>query len=207
MEESTKKKLLITSIVALILACCGYLGVRVHQNRLHMEAQSSEQQISKAQQSYQHKYNTMRAKLISDKSSSRNKNLQTLSLQNGSVDLAQTMSTRFFKVLTSYSPKNYGQIGDQLKPMATDNVINNKQIYNKDNVEAVKATGLTSSFGGAKVWVESADNNTINYLCEVDNDVSYGDTETHTKTTMYEMKYDKGQQKISDLNIVYVYHN
>lgn len=207
MEESTKKTLMITSIVVFIITCGWFLGVRIHQNTLHARAQAVDERVSQAQASYQRKYNAYRKSLINDQSSSRNKGLQSLSLQNGSVKLAKSVSKNFFKTLTTYDKTSYDAIGNKIKPLATDNVTGNKKIYDPGQSAYVKAVNLTSSYGGCHVWVESADQNSITYLCEVNNDVNYGDTPSKTKTTMYEIKYDKKQQKITDLNVVFVYHN
>ena len=71
-----------------------------------------------------------------------------------------------------------------------------------NTVKMIKATGLSSKRDNTKFWIESADDKNVVALGRVQFDSGFTNGPTITHTRVYELNYDKSQQKITKLSLV-----
>lgn len=204
MDEKIKNILLGTSIGLLVLSCVGWVGVKIDAMRWTSNNITMEKKVSANHKNYNAKLAKLQEEVIQDNASSSNPALKSLSVQNGSEKVVSSVGEHFFKTLYTYEDANqYKSIKDRLSSYASSNLLKDKSIVgDKKSVEMVKATGLTSEFNNAKFWIENVDNNNVTALARVKYTSSFSGGQEGTGIRVYELNYDKGQQKITKIQLV-----
>lgn len=204
MSEKAKNIWLWVSAILLAIACASWLMVQMDTIRWTNRLSASSIEATKARKAYNSKLNRLRFEVEEDNSRSKNPVLKSVSLQNGSEQLMNTVGSKFFQYMYNYDgASQYSSQRQKLRGMIGGDLKKDKAVVGTGNtVKMIKATGLSSKYDNTKFWIESADDKNIVVLGRVQFDSGFTNGPTITHTRIYELNYDKAQQKITKLSLV-----
>ena len=204
MSEKAKNIWLWVSAILLAIACTSWLLVQMDTIRWTNRLSTSSAEATKARKAYNTKLNRLRFEVEEDNSRSKNPVLKSVSLQNGSEQLMNTVGSKFFQYMYNYDgASQYSPQRQKLRGMIGGDLKKDKAVVGTGNtVKMIKATGLSSKYDNTKFWIESADDKNIVALGRVQFDSGFTNGPTITHTRVYELNYDKAQQKITKLSLV-----
>lgn len=204
MEENTKNKLLVSSVILLVLACVSWGFMRAGMVSWTKRQKVTDMQVSKAREGYYKKLHRYQVEVEEDSSKSGDTNLRALSLQNGSEAQISAIGTRLFNLMYNWSnSKEYRQNSEKLKTITSNDVYDkNKLAANESSIQEIDDLGQSSEFDDAKFYIEKSDKNSVTALAKVTFSGGYSGVSKGTVSRVYEMTYDKNNKKITQLNLV-----
>ena len=204
MNEKTKNVLLGLSAALLVAACASWIGVKVETYNWNARQEKSAKQATDAQKRYDAKYRKLKQQVMTDGASSANQTIKSVSLQNGSMSLMNSVDQKLFTTLYTYdNAKQYLARANKLSGMITDDVKNDKKLFgDKTTGEMITATGLSSNAKSVKTTIESADEHNITALARVTFESGYSGASSHTGIYLYEVGYSKDQHKVTSITQV-----
>ena len=99
MSEKAKNIWLWVSAILLAIACTSWLLVQMDTIRWTNRLSTSSAEATKARKAYNTKLNRLRFEVEEDNSRSKNPVLKSVSLQNGSEQLMNTVGSKFFQYM------------------------------------------------------------------------------------------------------------
>lgn len=200
-----ENKIIVALITALVVMVIGWFGLRLYSGKLIIKAGASQNEYRNARKAYQKKATKLSEDVCTTGASSKNAKVKAVSLQNNSNQILKLRSQEFFKGY--YDFKNVDQYmgrADLLSPLMTDDIKNNESLFDKKGSageKTVQSLGLQSSFQNVNVSVESANEDEIKGLVDVQYTPVYkGDTKGFVVRT-YEVTYNKKQAKFTQIDL------
>lgn len=202
--DNKKQNILISVLVVLLIIFSGaWLGLRMYNVQIVQKDHQSQKDLAIAKKQYQKKLKSAEHKYIINYTNASDPVLYDISNQDSDYMLLNNACNNFFKVYWSYgSESDYDARASKLNYLITDNVKNNKTIFNSDkigNYSVIKEEGQTASFNNAQVFLTTDNGNTIQGVVNVDFTISTNGNGNNHQMRVYQVTYDKQQHKITDV--------
>lgn len=183
----------------------GWTGFRLYSGKLIIQAGASQNEYRNARKVYQKKVTKLSEDVYTTGAGSKNAKIKSVSLLNNSNQILKLRAQEFFKGY--YNFKNVSQYMsrvDLLLPLMTDDVKNNDSLFDKKDSageKTVQSLGLQSSFQNVNVSVESASNDEIKGLIDVQYTAVYKGDNKGFGIRTYEVTYNKKQAKFTQIDL------
>lgn len=203
MEKQTK--IIVTLVTTLVVMIIGWTGFRLYSGKLIIQAGASQNEYRNARKVYQKKVTKLSEDVYTTGAGSKNAKIKSVSLLNNSNQILKLRAQEFFKGY--YNFKNVSQYMsrvDLLLPLMTDDVKNNDSLFDKKDSageKTVQSLGLQSSFQNVNVSVESASNDEIKGLIDVQYTAVYKGDNKGFGIRTYEVTYNKKQAKFTQIDL------
>lgn len=203
MEKQTK--IIVTLVTTLVVMIIGWTGFRLYSGKLIIQAGASQNEYRNARKVYQKKFTKLSEDVYTTGAGSKNAKIKSVSLLNNSNQILKLRAQEFFKGY--YNFKNVSQYMsrvDLLLPLMTDDVKNNDSLFDKKDSageKTVQSLGLQSSFQNVNVSVESASNDEIKGLIDVQYTAVYKGDNKGFGIRTYEVTYNKKQAKFTQIDL------
>lgn len=200
--DNKKQNILIGILVALLVIFSGaWLGLRMHSVQAMQKEHQSQKDLAVAKKQYQKKLKNAEHKYIINYTNASDPVLYDISNQDSDYMLLSNACNNFFKVYWSYgSESDYDARANKLSYLITNNVKNDKSIFNSDKIggySVIKEEGQTASFNSAKVFLTSDNGNVIQGVANVNFTVTTDGNGSNHQMRVYQVTYDKQQHKIT----------
>ena len=132
--DNKKQNILISFLVVLLIIFSGaWLGLRMYNVQIVQKNRQSQKDLAIAKKQYQKKLKSAEHKYIINYTNASDPVLYDISNQDSDYMLLNNACNNFFKVYWSYgSESDYDARANKLSYLITDNVKNDKSIFNSD---------------------------------------------------------------------------
>lgn len=196
-------------IVALLVLGVGTLGWETYErNQINREQAVQTQKLEKAKKAL-----TNATFNVDDKQYNKALNSEDPMVKNNAeatkvTNQFQKVATNFFKIAYTFnSQKSWVARKDKASKYATDDVLNDQKLFNDgkadDGSDYITSTGLSANFQNAYVANGVVNgNDTIDGYVQVTYQASYGDQNAASTTSIYLVKYDVKNQKLTSVQLL-----
>lgn len=200
---------LVVSVVILITGAVALKRSMDYHTELIAENTRLAKELKQVKKDYQEKNLTVNNAFNVQGRISKNIKIRSAAANNYYQSEISQYARGFFSTYYTWdNTKDYLRRKEQLSPLITDDLANNKEIFDdgKDDTghDFIKASGIKAEFLKCQTEVEAdVSGRLIKSTVKVDYTTSDNSSSKHTATRYYEMTYDTQKTKITDLKLVF----
>lgn len=202
--DNKKQKIAIGVLSGLMLLLGAlWIGLRLYGVQATHKVETSQRELVHAKKNYHDNLKQAEHKYIVNYTNANDPVLYDISNQDNDYTILNKTCNQFFKTYWTYnSEKTYDARANKVGYLITDNVKNDKAIFNSDKIRqysVIDEEGQTATFNNATVYLTNNDKNTIQGIVNVNISVSTNGNGTNNQLRVYQVTYDKHQQKLSGI--------
>lgn len=202
--DNKKQNIIIGVLLGLMVVFgTSWIGLRLYNVQTLHKEETSQKDLATAKSNYHKKLKQAEHKYIVNYTNTNDPILYDISNQDNDYTILNKTCNQFFKTYWTYnSEKTYDNRVNKIGYLITDNVKNDKSIFNSDKIgqySVIKEEGQTATFNNATVYLTNNDKNTIQGIVNVNINVSTNGSGNNTQLRVYQVTYDKHQQKLSEI--------
>lgn len=204
---------LVVSVVLLVAGIVALKRSMDYHTKLVADNASLTKDLEQIKKDYRHKVVNVNNTFNVQGRDSKNPKIRAVAANNYyQREISQYAQEFFSTYYTWHNTKDYLDRKDQLKPLITAELANNKSIFDdgKDDTghDFIKASGIKADFVKSQTDIEAdVSGKLIKSTVKVDYTTSDSSSSPQHATRYYEMTYNTVQEKIVDLKLVFTPNN